>query len=137
MSGVLVDTCIWSSALRGKEPRDVAIAENLKVLIEDGQAKIIGVIRQELLSGYSDLARYEKLRNKMVWFPNEVVLDEDYETAAKFSNLCRKQGIQGSHIDFLICAVAVRLNMQIFTDDKDFDYYQKCLPIKLHSVGCA
>lgn len=66
MTGVLVDTCIWSSALRGKEPRDVVLAEHLKALIDDGQAKIIGVIRQELLSGYSDLARYEKLRNKMV-----------------------------------------------------------------------
>ena len=37
-----------------------------------------------------------------------------------FNHLCRKQGIQGSHTDFLICAVAVNYDMEIFTYDKDF-----------------
>lgn len=60
MSGVIVDTCIWSLALRGKTPRNIQAAEVLATLIEENRAKIIGSIRQEILSGYSDLARYEK-----------------------------------------------------------------------------
>lgn len=132
MSGVIVDTCVWSLALRGKEPKNIAIAKQLTNLIHENRAKILGSIRQELLSGYSNLNQYKKLRDKMFWFPNEDIIDKDYETAAEFSNTCRKKDIQGSHIDFLICAVSVRLNMQIFTEDKDFSYYQKYIPIKLY-----
>lgn len=135
MSGALIDTCIWSDALRNKSPKNAETAEQLKVLIDENRAKIIGVIRLELLSGYSDVQRYEKLRAKMQWFPNETVLDEDYETAAHYSNICRTNGIQGSHIDFLICAVAMRLKLQIFTTDRDFLHYAQYLPIKLFQAN--
>lgn len=132
MSAVLVDTCIWSLALRGKTPRDIAVSNELARLIYLERAKIIAPIRQELLSGYSDIKQYNKLKNKLMYFPNEPVTDEDYLSAAKFSNLCRTQGIQGSHIDFLICAVANRLKMSIYTYDKDFKFYSRLIPIELY-----
>lgn len=135
MSAVIVDTCIWSAAFRGNKPENELLTQDLMSLIDDGRAKIIGVIRQELLSGYSDEQRCENLRKRMSWFPNVTVLDDDYETAAKFSNICRKKGIQGSHIDFLICAVAVRLELQIFTVDKDFEHYKKHLPVNLYCLS--
>jgi len=69
MSGVLVDTCIWSAALRSKQPKNEQLAQELMSLIDDSRAKIIGVIRQELLSGYSNEQRYENLRKRMNWFP--------------------------------------------------------------------
>ena len=132
MSSVIIDTCMWSLALRGKTPRNKKVAEELTRLINENRAKIIGLIRQEVLSGYSDFSRYEKLRNKLQYFPNEEIIDSDYESAAEYSNLCRKKGIQGSHIDFLICAVAIRLKMAIYTNDKDFINYSNYLPISLH-----
>lgn len=132
MSDVIVDTCMWSLALRGKTPKNQKVAEELTKLIKENRAKIIGAIRQEVLSGYSDFARYEKLRNKLQYFPNEQVVDSDYESAAEYSNLCRKNGIQGSHIDFLICAVAIRLKMKIYTNDNDFSHYANYLSISFH-----
>ena len=132
MSGVIVDTCIWSLALRRKTLRNQEITEKLTSLIKDNRAKIIGLIRQEILSGYSDRHRYEKLRNKLRPFPNEQVLDIDYESAAEYSNICRRKGVQGSHTDFLICAVATRLKMDIYTSDKDFSHYSKYLPVSLY-----
>ena len=78
------------------------------------------------------LTRYKKLRNKLRAFPNEPVIDIDYESAAEYSNICRRKGIQGSHVDFLICAVATRLKMKIYTSDKDFNYYSKHLPVSLY-----
>jgi len=132
MKGVLVDTCIWSIALRRKYSDDLSVTEALTELVYAGNAKIIGPIRQELLSGYSDVKQYEKLRDKLTFFPNEIILDVDYVLAAAFSNSCRQQGIQGSHIDFLICAVADRVGMPIFTQDKDFEYYSKIIPISLY-----
>jgi len=131
MSGVLVDTCIWSLALRSSTPKEATVAEQLTQLIDDNQVKIIGPIRQEMLSGYSDKSAYDRLRIKLNYFPNEPVLDIDYECAAEYSNICRAKGIQGSHIDFLICAVATRLKYTIFTTDKDFEHYSKLLPISL------
>lgn len=131
MSGVLVDTCVWSLALRGSTPKETSIAAQLTQIIDDNQVKIIGPIRQELLSGYSDKSKYDKLRQKLHYFPNEPVLDADYESAAEYSNFCRSKGVQGSHTDFLICAVAMRLKFKIFTTDKDFNNYAKHLPIKL------
>ena len=53
MSGVIVDTCIWSLAFRGKTPRNHQVVAELTSLIKENRAKIIGLIRQEILSGYS------------------------------------------------------------------------------------
>lgn len=132
MSGVLVDTCVWSIALRGAATTDANVVIELTQLINDNQVKIIGAIRQELLSGYSDKQSYEKLRAKLQYFPNEPTLDVDYEAAAEYSNFCRAKGIQGSHTDYLICAVAIRAKLKIFTTDKDFDSYSKHLPLSFY-----
>jgi len=58
----------------------------------------------------------------------------DYEFAAECSNKCRMNGIQGSHTDFLICAVAIKNDWAIFTEDKDFIEYEKYLPIKIYEL---
>ena len=132
MSGVIIDTCMWSLAFRGKKPREAKVAREIANLIDENRAKIIGTIRQELLSGYSDIQRYTALRDKLDYFPNEPTLDVDYEVAAEYSNLCRKNGIQGSHTDFLICAVSIRSKMKIYTNDKDFHHFSTYLPLTLH-----
>jgi predicted nucleic acid-binding protein len=129
---VLVDTCIWSNALRSKKPEFEAQVKSLETLIADQRVLIIGAIRQEVLSGYSDQKKFETLKAKLGYFENTPILDEDYIAAAKFYNECRQKGVQGSHIDLLICAVAVRLNIEIFTSDKDFSFYQRHLPIRLY-----
>ena len=132
---VLVDTPVWSYALRSKNKQYQAEVNSLTSLIRDQRAIIIGPIRQEILSGYSDLHNYRIIKEKLSYFENTPILDVDYETAAEFSNQCRKKGIQGSHIDFLICAVAIRIDIPIFTRDKDFEHYQKILSIKLFEIG--
>ena len=76
MSDVLVDTCIWSLALRGKTPRNREVTEELASLIKNNRAKIIGSIRQEILSGYSDINRHKKLRDKLRAFPNDLCIGQ-------------------------------------------------------------
>ena len=130
---VLVDTCIWSHALRSRKPEYEVLVKSLETLIAEQRVLIIGAIRQEVLSGYSDHNKFETLKAKLNFFENTPTLDEDYITAARFYNECRQKGVQGSHIDLLICAVAVRLNVSILTSDKDFGFYQQYLPIKLYT----
>ena len=47
-------------------------------------------------------------------------------------NICRGKGVQGSHIDSLICAVSIRHSAPVFTTDKDFAHYSRHLNLVLH-----
>ena len=51
---VLIDTCIWSMALRRKAPAKTPEREELADLIADHRAQLTGPIRQEILSGVQD-----------------------------------------------------------------------------------
>ena len=78
----------------------------------DSRALIIGPIRQEILSGIKDEAQFEKLKNSLQPFDDNPISPMEYELAARLNNQCRSKGIQGSHIDFLICAVAINNSME-------------------------
>lgn len=107
----------------------------LTTLIEKGEALMLGLVRQELLSGMPDARSFELLRKYLRAFPDVVVHADDHEDAALFYNRCRGRGIQGSAVDFLICAVAARRDLPILTVDRDFPRYSSLLPIKLHRYG--
>jgi predicted nucleic acid-binding protein len=129
---VLVDTSVWSLALRRKETS--AVAEKLADLIRASMAVLIGPVRQELLSGISDEKTFLRLKSKLEYFDNPPITALDYETAARFYNTCRSHGVQGSHIDFLICAVAANNELLIFTTDQDFERYAMYLPIRFLKI---
>ena len=131
---VIVDTVIWSLALRRSHP-DEEITNELATLIQDQRVILLGPIRQEVLSGYSESSKFNLLKEKLSFFENEPILDQDYLQAAEFHNTCRSKGIQGSHIDFLICACAHRLEAAIYTNDRDFNSFAKMLSIHLHRCG--
>jgi len=130
---ILVDTSVWSLAFRKKEKtaKEQGIVNLLVEFTRDLKTRIIGPIRQEILSGFSDRIKFEKVRSSLAIYSDVKIDTKDYENAADYFNTCRRNGIQGSHIDFLICAVAVNNDLSIFTLDKDFENYQKYLSIKL------
>jgi len=129
---VLVDTSVWSLALRRDLPPDGPEVSELSELIKETRVQMIRPVRQELLSGIKSQAQFQKLRNHLRSFPDLELTTHDYEYAAEFFNLCRSKGIQGSNTDFLICAIAVRHKTAIFTTDRDFTLFQLHLPIMLH-----
>jgi predicted nucleic acid-binding protein len=133
---ILVDTSIWSLSLRkiNKNPEQIKIINQFKEIIKELRVKIIGPIRQEILSGIKDINKFENLKDKLKYFTDDEIITEDYEEAANLYNLCRSKGIQGSHIDFLICAISKRKKYLIFTLDKDFENYSKIIDIKLYKM---
>jgi Predicted nucleic acid-binding protein, contains PIN domain len=133
MKQVLVDTSVWSLALRKKEwnEKEQKIVNQLSKLILNLDIVVIGPIRQEILSGISDQKRFIELKSKISIFNDFAIEKRDYELAAQFYNECRKHGIQGSHIDYLICAVAVNNEMSILTLDNDFQQYKKYIKIRI------
>lgn len=134
---VIVDTAIWSLALRRSTPVDHASIEELKNLIADRRARLIGPIRQEVLSGIREAAQFDRLRERLAAFPDLSLTEEDFVTAARFFNSCRARGVQGSSTDFLICSVSVNHRLSVYTTDQDFLHYQKHLPIRLHPMPVA
>ena len=133
----LVDTSVWSLALRRKaddlSDSEALLVAELTELVREGRACMLGVIRQELLSGIKTTEQYEKLRLTLRAFPDESLRTSDYEAAAKASNACRAKGIAVSVVDALICAMTIYRDWTIFTTDPDFRKYESVLPIKYHT----
>ena len=137
---VLVDTSIWSLALRRKTESLTAgekfLVGELSELIREGRARLIGMVRQELLSGIKTTEHYEKLRLHLHSFPDEPIGTSDHakKAANEAGNQCRGKGIVVSIVDILLCAVAISRERSIFTTDPDFTSYAKVLPISIHAV---
>jgi predicted nucleic acid-binding protein len=131
---VLVDTSIWSLALRRGISSNKDVVNDLTRLIEEHRVQIIGPVRQEILSGIKTEKQFQELRSYLAAFPDLPLETKDFEQAAEFFNACRRKGIQGANTDFLICAVAYLHNLEIFTSDKDFFDFQTCIPIKLYTL---
>jgi predicted nucleic acid-binding protein len=128
---VLPDTPIWSAAFRRAEGVDSAYRRQMERLVVQGMVEIIGPIRQELLSGIRESTQFERVRERLRRFQDLEVTPEDYEEAATYCNRCRSKGIQGSSTDLPICAISVRHDLAIFTDDRNFLSYKSALPIRL------
>ena len=130
---VLVDTSVWSLALRRNVPTIGPVVSELKELISEVRVQMIGPVRQELLSGVKEHTQFQNLRAQLHAFPDLVISTHDYETAAEFFNLCRSKGIQGSNTDFLICAISACHKFPIFTTDGDFELFRLHLPITIYT----
>jgi len=133
---VLVDTSVWSLALRRPNAAEPLADQQQTVkaladLVMDGRAVLIGAIRQELLSGIKTQAQFDALRTRLMAFDDIELTMKDYELAAQLFNTCRTNGVQGSNTDFLICAVAINHKLTVFSLDKDFESYQKWVDVAL------
>lgn len=130
---VIVDTSVWSLALRRRAPAHEAVGE-LRRLVSQARVAMLGPIRQELLSGIREAAMFRRLRDHLSAFADEPLDHQDYERAAEHFNTCRAAGVQGSNTDFLVCAVAERRAFPVLTTDADFRRYAALLPIRLHPI---
>ena len=131
---ILVDTCIWSLAIRREKQPDSSIEIiEFQELIKEVRVQIIGPIRQEILSGVKKKSQFIKLKKILGSFPDLDLTSEDFELSAEYFNFLRSKGIQRSNTDFLICAVSTRRKIPIFTTDKDFIYLRAI--VRFHFLG--
>ena len=133
---VVVDTSVWSLAFRRRShvalpPSQAKHVRVLKDLIADARVALLGMVRQEILSGIKGAEQFVRLRDYLQGFPDVPLGTSDYEDAAEMWNTCRSHGIAGNPIDLLICSVASRRQWIIYTIDLDFERYAKHLPVKL------
>lgn len=135
---VLVDTSVWSLALRRKSEHlnagETEAVRELARLVDEGRSRLTGLVRQELLSGIKVADQFEKLREALRAFPDEIATTDDHEAAAKGSNDCRSKGIAPSLVDVLLCTMALRRDWAFFSTDADFTNYRKAIPFRVHEV---
>jgi predicted nucleic acid-binding protein len=133
---VLVDTSIWSLALRRRaaalSTEEGRLVQEWTRLVAEGMAALIGPIRQEILSGIRRIEAFQALRRTLLDFPHLHIAAEDYDRAAEFFNVCRARGVTGGPIDMLIASVAYRHTTPVFATDVDFTMYARHLPLRLH-----
>jgi hypothetical protein len=135
----LIDTPIWSLALRRQTNQlpahERGLVEEWTALVQQRRVLLVGLVRQEVLSGIRDQRAFDRLRLALRAFPDEALGTEDFEDAARVANRCRAAGVTGSAVDFLLCAAALRREAAIYTTDRDFDLYARHLPLRLHHPG--
>ena len=95
---VIVDTSVWSLFLRRERKQESPHVSELRELIRELRAQMIGPIRQELLSGIRSRTQFQNLKEHLAAFPDLALTTADYERAAEFFNINRKKGIQGSKL---------------------------------------
>ena len=139
MTSVVVDTSALSLLMRRAQPdrlteAEVSVRREVSRLAIAGDLVLIGMVRQEVLSGIFNAQRFASVRDALRAFRDHPVGPTDHERAAEMFTTCRKAGIQGSVVDYLVCAVAERLAAPVLASDLDFERYAMALAIRLHDI---
>lgn len=118
---LLVDTSVWSLALRRDRPKVTPEITRLRVALEQGDdVYSTGIILQELLQGFSGAKNRELIISHFAALPLIVPDKRDHLDAAELHSACRKRGIQTGAIDVLLAAICVRRDLTILSTDADF-----------------
>jgi predicted nucleic acid-binding protein len=128
---LLVDTSVWSLALRRKNtaslsPDEQKLKAALVQAIRDGRVVMLGLLRQELLSGIKEKAQFDKVKAALDPYLDEPIDTGDHEYAARVYNECRNQGAEAGTVDILICAIAVRRGWEVLSGDGGLN---RCLAV--------
>lgn len=118
---LLVDTSVWSLALRRDTPDEGPEVTHLRSALAGRELVVItGVVVLELLRGsLPDRVRaaVQIAAAASTWVePTR----EDYAAAAELSNTCRRAGIRLDTVDALIAQLCVANDLTLLTADQDF-----------------
>ncbi len=129
---ILVDTSVWSLALRRSSGVVNEEAIVLKTIIEQGEdIYLLGIILQEVLQGIRNSKDFLALKEYFKAFPLIDLAREDYVRAAELKNQLIGKGKQASTIDVLIASAAISHHCHLFTADKHFTQIAEHSELKL------
>jgi predicted nucleic acid-binding protein len=132
---ILVDTSVWSLALRRKTGVVNEEAILLKRIIEEGEdIFLLGIILQEVLQGIRNSKDFLALHEYFKAFPLIDLVREDYVKAAELKNRLISKGKQGSTIDVLIASTAISHHCHLLTADKHFTHISEHSELKLFTL---
>jgi predicted nucleic acid-binding protein len=128
----LVDTSVWSLALRRGGTSIVPQVEYLTTLIQGGQPIVTtGLVLQELLQGFAGPKAREQIVERFAALPMLIPDRQDHVDAAELRNGCRRRGVQVGTIDALLAQLCVRHSLSMLTCDPDFVQIARHYPLSV------
>ena len=120
---LLVDTSVWSLALRRDAPADTPEVHALLAALGGSEIVVTtGLVLQELLQGFSGpkagAAIVERFAALALVEPGR----DDYIAAAELRNTCRRAGVQIGTVDALIAQLCIVNDLTLLTTDLDFGH---------------
>jgi predicted nucleic acid-binding protein len=118
---LLVDTSVWSLALRRNTRAEGAEVQALRTALAGNQSVVTtGIILQELLQGFSGPRARGQIIEKFSALPLIPADRQDHIDAAEVRNRCRRAGVQIGSIDALLIQLCARHDLIMLTTDHDF-----------------
>jgi predicted nucleic acid-binding protein len=129
---ILVDTCVWSLALRRDSPPDCQAVSRLKAALKDGENVFTtGLILQELLQGFKGPKARRRIIEDFAPLPLIIPERKDHIDAADLKVKLRQKEIQAGTIDVLLAQLCLRHGLSLLSADRDFVHIAKHVPLAL------
>lgn len=129
---VLVDTSVWSLALRKGGPTDHPSVRKLGTILDHGEdVFLLGIILQEVLQGFRSERTAGRLSSRLEPFGLLPLERPDYVAAARLRRRCLSHGVTPSTIDSLIASAAIGHRCRLLTVDEDFEHIARVTRLKL------
>lgn len=132
---LLVDTSVWSLALRRDRPHDSPYIAELQRALSGGDVVVsTGLIVQELLQGFVPARARAQIIDRFTHVPLVQPDRDDHIAAADLKTVCRKAGVQLGTVDALLAQLAIRHGLTLLTTDRDFEHAAPHIGIRLWRV---
>lgn len=129
---LLVDTSVWSLALRRDAPAAEPEVRHLENALFGSEVLVTtGLVLQELLQGFSGPRAQNLIVERFAALPFVQPDREDHVAAAALRNACRRAGVQIGTIDALIAQLCIRHDLVLLTTDGDFKHAATHCPLRV------
>lgn len=133
---LLVDTSVWSLALRRDAAGEVSEVQVLKGALDGANVVVTtGLILQELLQGFSGPKAREQIIERFAALPLLQPDRDDHIAAAELRNHCRRAGIQVGTIDALLARLCIRHELTMLSADRDFEQIARLSELRVWAKG--
>lgn len=128
----MVDTSVWSEALRRKKNNISSENTFIYHLIKNEEEILLtGSIIQEILTGIKNTKLFEEIEYHLNFFHYLELEKKEYSEAARLRNQCAQKGVAVTTIDCQIATVAINRNLYLTTYDSDFQLIAKHTKLKV------
>ena len=129
---VLVDTSVWSLALRRGGPADDSAVARLQELLDSGEDLFLtGLILQEILQAFRSDEVASQIASYLEPFPFLAFEPETSLAAARLFRRSKERGLGASTVDCHIAASAIENDCLLLTTDRDFERMAHICPLRL------
>jgi predicted nucleic acid-binding protein len=132
---ILVDTSVWSLALRRDGAQAAPEVQRLREALAAGEVVTTGLILQELLQGFRGPRARPQIEARFTSLPLLVPDREDHIQAADVRNRCRRAGVQLGTIDALIAQLCIQHGLTLLSTDRDFSHAAKHVPLTVWNAS--